>query len=159
MIAFQYGPTDAFYPYHCDYQRTIDDYYVDGVSITYGNPRQHVWTFAGYPSDDYRRGSHSLCLCSQPGLSIPSTPHFVGNNYFCDTAAPTCCPNQYYPDDPLWDGQGCGGLSTCCSYNNPPWFSTTLPGTTSDDIEVRICDNERSLSDDTPITTLDLYIQ
>ena len=24
---------------------TINDYYVDGVSLTHGNPRQHIWTF------------------------------------------------------------------------------------------------------------------
>jgi len=23
-----------------------NSYYVDGVSLTYGNPRQHIWTFA-----------------------------------------------------------------------------------------------------------------
>ena len=157
VIAIQYGEQDAFYGHHNNNQRTIDGYYVDGVSITYGNPRQHVWTFAGYPSDDYT-STNTLCSCSQPSLSIPFVPSFVGN-YFCDTGAPTCCGAFYYPDDPLWDGQGCGGPSTCCSFNNPPWFSTALPETTSDDIEVRICDQQSSASDDVPITLLDLYIQ
>ena len=158
VITIQFGTPNAFYPYHYQNQRSIDDYYVDGVSITYGNPRQHVWTFAAYPSDDNTR-LINLCPCSQPSLNVPSPPPFVGNNYFCDTAAPTCCSVIYYPDNPLWDGQGCGGPSTCCSLNNPPWFSTALPETTSDDIEVRICDNQRSSIDDTPITNLDLYIQ
>ena len=158
VITIQYGSPNAFYPYHDQNQRSIDDYYVDGVSITYGNPRQHVWTFAAYRSDD-NTYLINLCPCSQPSLNVPSPPPFVGNNYFCDTAAPTCCSAIYYPDDPLWDGQGCGGPSTCCSFNNPPWFSTALPETTSDDIEVRICDNQRSSIDDTPITNLDLYIQ
>ena len=83
----------------------------------------------------------------------------MGNNYFCDTAAPTCCHTRDYPDDPLWDGQGCGDPSTCCSFNNPPWFSTALPQTTSDDIEVRICNDKAPSYDDTPITDVDLYIQ
>ena len=96
VIAIQYGSPDAFYPYHSQSQRGIDDYYVDGVSITYGNPRQHVWTFAAYPSDD-RTYPTALCPCSQPSRNIRSPPHFVGNNYFCDTAAPTCCSAQYYP--------------------------------------------------------------
>ena len=26
--------------------QTIDGYYVEGISITYGNPRQHIWTYA-----------------------------------------------------------------------------------------------------------------
>ena len=25
---------------------SIDTYYVDGVSLTHGNPRHHIWTFA-----------------------------------------------------------------------------------------------------------------
>ena len=159
VIAIQYRAPDAFYHYHALRQTTIDGFYVEGVSITYGNPRQHVWTFAGYPSDNYVNYPNFLCPCSQPSLSVPSPPSFVGNNYFCDTGAPTCCSREYYPDDPLWDGQGCVGPSTCCSFNNPPWFSTALPETTSDDIEVRICDNNPSSHEETPVTILDLYIQ
>ena len=155
VIAIQYGGSGAFFRYHLGTQRIIDTYYVDGVSITYGYPRQHVWTFAAYPSDDYTTPIY-LCPCSQPYLNISSPPDFVGNNYFCDTAAQNCCPTGYRTDDPLWDGQGCGGSTTCCSFNNPPWFSTALPETTSENIEVRICDDQ---SGDTPITILDLYIQ
>ena len=158
VTAIQYNDSDAFNSFHNQNQGTINDHYVDGVSITYGNPRQHVWTFAGYPSDDYT-SSNSLCPCSQPSLDIPSPPPFVGNSYFCDTGSPTCCTTMYYTDDPLWDGQGCGGPSTCCSFNNPPWFSTALPETTSDDIEVRICEDDSPAHEDTPISTLDLYIQ
>ena len=33
---------DAFYNRH----NNINSYYVDGISITHGNPRQHVWTYA-----------------------------------------------------------------------------------------------------------------
>ena len=76
--------------------------------------------------------------------------------YFCDTAVLNCCLTAYLADDPLWDGQGCGGPSTCCSFNNLLWFLTALPETTSENIEVRICDD---LSGDTPITIVDLYIQ
>jgi len=158
VIAIQQRSPDAFLPYHEQSQISIDDYYVEGVSITYGEPRLHVWTFAGYVSDVYTVPT-TLCPCSQPSLSIPSPPSFVGNNYFCDTAAPILTGATYYTDDPLWDGQGCGGPSTCCSFNNPPWFSTALPETTSDDIEVRICGNQSPSNEDTPITILDLYIQ
>ena len=90
VITIQYGSLNAFDPYHNFDQRTIDDYYVDGVSITYGNPRQHVWTFAAHPGDDYTN-PNALCPCSQPSLSVPSPPSFVGNSYFCDTGAPPCC--------------------------------------------------------------------
>ena len=89
VITIQYGSPDAFFPYHRQHQSSINDYYVDGVSITYGNPRQHVWTFAGYLSNDYA-SPENVRSCSQPSLNVPSPPPFVGNNYFCDTASPTC---------------------------------------------------------------------
>ena len=44
VIGYQFGSPDAFrrskYPY------TIDEVYIDGVSITHGSPRSHIWTFA-----------------------------------------------------------------------------------------------------------------
>jgi hypothetical protein len=45
---------------------------------------------------------------------------------------------------------------------SPPWFSTsvTLPSTTSDDIEVRICDqDEGTHNEDTPIQLLEIFVQ
>ena len=33
---------------------------------------------------------------------------------------------------------GCSGGSSCCQFNNPPWFCKTLPQST-DDLEIRIC--------------------
>ena len=47
VIGYQYGNVDAFEPYYNSRTRTIDDLYVDGVSITHGHsPRKHIWTFA-----------------------------------------------------------------------------------------------------------------
>ena len=40
--AYQFGSTDAF-DYNPD---DIDSNYVDGVSLTHGSPRKHIWTFA-----------------------------------------------------------------------------------------------------------------
>ena len=43
VVGYQYGSPDAVHvegAHHND----IDSYYVDGVSITRGFPRQHVWT-------------------------------------------------------------------------------------------------------------------
>ena len=42
---YQQGNTLGFYG--VPYNRAIDQDYVAGLSITYGNnPRQHIWTFA-----------------------------------------------------------------------------------------------------------------
>ena len=147
-IAIQHDTPNGFgYP-------DIEGYYVDGVSITHGSPRQHIWSFASYPSDDYTSVVTDICPCSQPSLTVPPPPSFVGNNYFCDTARETH-GYGWYPGDPLWDGQGCPSTSTCCSFNNPPWFSTILPQSTTDDIEVRTCNSHDFIT----ITLLDLYIK
>ena len=53
----------------------LDDIYLDGVSLTHGTPRQHIWSFA--PSNG--------CNCgSQNGPNI-------GDNFFCGTITPEAC--------------------------------------------------------------------
>ena len=63
--------------------------------------------------------------------------------------------NRFHPEDPLWDGMGCGPSSTCCSLNNPPWFLKRLSSPTTDDIEMRVCVGS---NDETPIEMIELYI-
>ena len=64
----------------------------------------------------------------------------------------------FYPNDPLWDGQGCG-TSTCCTFSNPPWFCKQLPQATTDDIEIRLCGTyyESVTQEDTPIELMEIY--
>jgi len=158
VIAYKYGYPDAFWTYHIQ-NRGIDDYYIDGISITHGsNPRNHIWSLAGNPFDGHL-DLYTQCRCSLDSSyesSIPLPPDFVGNNYFCDTGWNM---RDYDLEDPLWDGQGCASYSTCCSFNDPPWFSTALPEATSDDIEVRICNRNDWGAEDTPIATLELYVK
>ncbi len=88
-------------------------------------------------------------------------PEFVGNDYFCDSGAhdKVPAPSTFYPDDPLWDGSGCGLASTCCTFNNPSFFNKVLPQTTTDDIEVRLCADEDGITnEDSPIELIELYI-
>ena len=50
--------------------------------------------------------------------------------------------------------------ATCCTgANTPPWFSVDLPDSTSDDIEVRICHDQDTTDEDTPIQLLELHVQ
>ena len=54
---------------------SADEYYVDGLSVTHGSPRNHIWTFAVGRSKDYNYGS-SNCPCTlYPGTDAPQ---FVG---------------------------------------------------------------------------------
>ena len=43
IIGYQSGSPDAFY----GASYSINTHYVDGISVTHGSPRQHIWTFAG----------------------------------------------------------------------------------------------------------------
>ena len=130
------------------------DYYVDGLSITHGNPRQHIWTFANGLFDD----SHDFnCPCAG---SAYSSPPFVGTNYYCESGANDNIRNDsaYYFNDPLWDGSGCI-TSNCCDNSIQPWFYRELNGTTTDDIEARICRGARFSTGSVLIDQLELYIQ
>ena len=39
-----------------------------------------------------------------------------------------------------------------------PWFCTQLPQTTTDVLEIRICGNEGTSNEDTPVEIIELYI-
>ena len=112
----------------------IEDYYLDGISITKGSPRQHIWTYA-IGHDEH--GTSSLnCPCNT-GYNSNAKPEFVGNHYYCESA-PTS--DSLYVSDPLWDGQHCNGLEgPCCNSTKLPWFMKALNQSSSDDIEVRAC--------------------
>ena len=151
---------DAFIPYYGHQSRTIDHVYVDGVSLTYGHsPRQHIWTFAnaidetGPIFDIYR------CPCSQNDTYTGIVPPFIGNDYFCDTGSRYSFEERWYTEDPLWDGEGCGGSSTCCEFNNPPWFCRELPQPTTDDIELRLCSDQSTDNEDGALELINIYVQ
>ena len=160
IIGYQSGPSSAFYP---SPGRSINTNYIEGVSVTHGSPRQHIWTFAG-GLDEQTRWPAETCPCVTGSTGGSLVPSFVGQNYFCESGL-TRWPGSatfgvLYPDgDPLWDGQGCGPTSSCCTFNSPPWFNVTLPSLTTDGIEVRICSDERTTIDDTPIQLIELYVK
>ena len=158
--AYQTGCTDAFNP-HGKPSPTINTNYLDGVSLTHGNPRQHIWTFAA-ALNEIGSNPSSNCACtrtSQAG-SVTPPPAFVGNDYFCDTGSEGLAQSGvFYGEDPLWDGAGCGPQNTCCSFNNPPWFYKQLPQPTTDDIEMRVCRNDGSNLEDVSVEVVDILIQ
>ena len=158
IIAYQDRNTDAFLGLVFA-SRQIEGPYVDGVSLTHGSvgSREHIWSFASAIGERGPFHTAWLCECSNSN-NWPHSTVFVGRDYFCDSGNHgRTIPNIFFSDDPLWDGQGCGSSSTCCQFNNPPWFCKTLPHSTTDDLEVRICNH--GSSDDTPIQLLELYVQ
>ena len=162
VTGYQQSSTDAFWSTLTLSGQGLEGYYFDGVSLTHGaaGSRQHIWTFAAAFSEDSDNPAF-VCDCTNTDQNWPyQVPSFVGNNYFCDTGN-TGQGNLFssvYSEDPLWDGEGCGPTNTCCQLNNPPWFCTTLPEPTTDDLEVRICRNEDSSNEDVIVGLIELYV-
>ena len=157
---YQFGAASAFWGY-VNRNQGIDGYYIDGISLTHGGAgsRQHIWTFAAGLSEVDTRFPDQSCPCDIHNYNY--VPAFVGDDFFCESGlhSPWSGPFILYPDDVLWDGQNCTSTSTCCQFNNPPWFTKNLTNATTDDIELRICASGTHNTDDTPFELIELYVQ
>ena len=143
-IGYQFRSTDGMDAYYTT--KTINHPYVDGLSITYDSPRRHLWTYAA--------GHTTHCPC-QPSNHALQPPSFVGQQYYCDGRV---YDNRWYTDDPLWDRNGCPAGNTCCDHPNLPWFHRTLNASTTADIEVRWCQDEREDNENVGVELLELFI-
>ena len=159
IIGYQYSSPDAFSPYYNARSYTIDDGYVDGVSLTHGHsPRKHIWTFAN--AVDETLSQKWVCPCTKADSTYTGVvPPFIGNDYFCATGSRKHHTFHWYTEDPLWDGRGCGDSSTCCEFNNPPWFCKDLPQPTTDDIELRLCMDEGLSDENIGLEAIEIYVQ
>ena len=159
VIGYQFGWVNAFWAYYRRRSLSLNDPFLDGVVLTHGSPRNHIWSFAA--NVNQVRTNPEGCPCSSADGSFTGTiPPFIGNDYFCDSGSRyDTTTDTLYDADPLWDGEGCRESNTCCEFNNPPWFCKDLPQTTTDDIELRICGNAVLSNEDTLIETVDIYIQ
>ena len=86
VIAYQNGTPDAF---HNSGSVTIENYYVDGVTLTHGPPgsRQHICTIAaGYAENNPSGHLSASCPCADHVLALSLVPSFVENDYFCESA-------------------------------------------------------------------------
>ncbi len=105
LFAYQYNAPNAFEPYNNNQSLTLDDLYVDGVSLTHGVPgeRKHIWTWAA-ASSEFDSGP-TVCPCTND--IDPDTiqiPPFVGMDYFCETGVIDTPEERWYTEDPLWEG-------------------------------------------------------
>ena len=136
--------------------KNIDSHYVDGLSITYGSPRKHLWTYAA-GLREIKANEGDTCPCANsPGYSPPS---FVGNDFYCESANQGPWERQWYTHDPLWDGHGCPKGNNCCANPGLPWFCKTLPIQSTDDIEARLCLDQSTADEDVGLELLEIYIQ
>ena len=105
IIGYQIGTPDAFF---YGPSRSIDNVYVEGVSVTRGSPRQHIWTFAG-GHDEQSIYPGETCPCVTGSIAGSRVPSFVGQNYFCETGITQFNGQNgtFWPNgDPLWMDRG-----------------------------------------------------
>ena len=139
VIGYEFSTPDGAYNY---YGFSINGPYIDGISLTYGSPRRHIWSFmAGLTKCD--------CTNNNNYNGHPAT--FVGQDYFCDNADSTM--------DPLWDKGVCGPETQCCTPNLPPWFYKRLGENTDNNVEMRLCRDEPVTNEDVMLEQIDLYVR
>ena len=157
-VGYQKGSTDGFSALYVS-SRSVNGPYVDGVSITYGTPRKPIWTYAVGLSDKNDPENRVNCPCSEFSGQLP--PSFIHDNYYCESGNLQMknINNNYYIDDPLWDGKGCSINNSCCSEPSQPWFYRQMPLMVNEDVETRICRDEVSSNEDILVGELQLYVQ
>ena len=101
---YQYGATESFLGHY--YGQSLEGYYVQGLSVTHSNPRNHVWTFADGVSKDGTSYTYQ-CPCAQ--YQGAAAPPYVGESYFCESGWEGSSSGesayQWHLDDPLWDSR------------------------------------------------------
>ena len=172
VVGYQYSSPDALYPGRYEGEEygtvidasrtTINSYYVDGISLTRGSPRQHVWTFvAGVYEHEIRWNGRYQCPCSVGNEQLHIFQSFIGNDYFCESGLnEQWIANTPYFSDPLWDGKQCGAIEQeCCKTSGLPWFHKDLNSTTTDYIELRVCGDEGTSNEDVPVNYYEIYVK
>ena len=76
VVGYHYGHPDALGSSNTGHNN-ISSYYVDGISITRGSPRQHVWTLMNGNSET--RAHSSDCPCNIG--STVQVQSFIGNHF------------------------------------------------------------------------------
>ena len=135
------GTPDGFEMYQRGTNLTLDDNYVDGVSLTHGEPRHHIWTFAAV-----RTSTSFNCML---GCYPPTSLQFISSEYSCD-GGPSLDLDM--SQDIVWDGNN-------CSLNDPSWFYRQLPQPITDGIEMRVCRDQVRSDEDIGIEHIEIYVQ
>ena len=153
VVGYQYGHTDAVSDYHND----INSWYVEGVSITRGSPRQHVWTLMAGITE--ANAASNSCPCNN-GSTRTVVP-FIGDNYFCESGNnASSTSGVLYTSDPLWDGSNCRSYEApCCTAPGLPWFYRSYNSTTTDYIELRVCGDYGAHGEDSPVSFYEIYVK
>ena len=140
-------------------RKSLNDAYIDGISITHDNPRRHLWSYAANIYERYRGPGNYICPCARPDPDNSNwyIPNFVGSDYYCESGFVSNHENRIAWEDPLWDGAGCVTPgNTCCQRYG--WFHKQVKQTSAT-IEVRWCaDGRRSDDEDVYADLVEIWI-
>ena len=143
MVGYGHNTPDGLQASSCS-SCNINKPYVDGISITHGYPRNHIWTYAA--GNDL-----SECPCAIGNTQYQ--PSYVGSDYYCEIGPES---------EPLWDGEDCSdGEVPCCLRvrQHSGWFIKGISTATTNDIEVRLCTDEPMSNENVRIERIELYVQ
>lgn len=147
-----HGLPDVFNHHGCpSCEKDINAAYLEGVSITYGAPRNHIWSYATVvPTNDHPTTSVWQCP------SIPKkdlhTPDFVGQDYHCLLGGDR---------EELWGNREYDKVApSCCKHHaGQPWFCRELLAPTTEDIEVRLCVDQAADKENVFLEAMQIYVQ
>ena len=131
----------------------IEGEYVDGVSITAGSPRRHVWTYAvsGF--------AHGITACPCQFSGATPAPDFVGNDYFCSTSNSESHNYDFSDFSHIWSATDvCPPGGDCC-FKGQPWFYKALEQATADALELRVCGDQLTADEDVAIDAAELFVR
>ena len=124
---------------------TINDNYVDGVSLSYGmNPRNHVWTLAATIPQNTRQDRCASCDYL--------VPDFVGSDYSCQIV-PVC---SSLSDDSTCRLVEVWNDDNQCNGNNI--FYRNLTQTTTENLEMRLCRDQVRSDEDISISFIEIFV-
>ena len=155
VVGYQKGTTNGVLTNVND----INGVYLDGVSITRGSPRKHVWSYiAGYRSNG---ASSHTCPCNTGATNTNTVQSFVGEHYYCESGTDSDPSQVVYTADPLWDGNNCpSNEAPCCTGTGLPWFFRDYGNATiTDYIELRVCGDSGYGNEDTPVQLYEIYVK
>ncbi len=138
IVSMQYGRPDGFMSFSSDVRNaktaTLNDNYVDGVSLTHGKKysRKHIWTFLALNVYLFYDEQCNKCACKRPKF-IKSRQYTCS---FVESCSQSTCHKTY------WN-------------NN---FVRELPHSTTDDIEMRVCRDEDRSNEDILLRSVEIYV-
>lgn len=153
VTGYQYETTDG--AKRSPIEKNVNAPYIDGVSITRGDPRKHVWTFISGFSE-----KNPTCPCMTGAGDNEFLPEFVGDNYYCESGFASKPEKTFAVQDPLWDGKQCGANEEpCCNKKCMPWFKRDFSTPTTDGLELRVCCDEGTDDENVSIRQYAFYVK